>query len=49
MAKDQGPWGQNDNGSPWGDMDKSPRKAKVIDLPKLKNPAILTSASNGLF
>ena len=38
MAKDQGPWGQNDNGSPWGDMDKSPRKAKVIDLPKIKKP-----------
>ena len=36
MAKDQGPWGQNDNGSPWGDTDKSPRKAKVIDLPKIK-------------
>ena len=38
MVKEQGPWGNQENENPWGDIDDTPSKAKVIDLPKIKKP-----------
>lgn len=38
MVKEQGPWGNQNNENPWGDIDDTPNKAKVIDLPKIKKP-----------
>lgn len=40
MAKNQGPWGTNDNSSPWGDNEETLNNPKVVDfsiLERLKN------------
>ena len=40
MAKNQGPWGNNDNSSPWGDSEETLSNPKVVDfsvLERVKN------------
>jgi len=37
MAKDNGPWGQNENISPWGENSEKLRKPKVIDFSTIEH------------
>ena len=36
MAKNQGPWGNNDNANPWGDNEETLNSPKVVDFSVLE-------------
>ena len=36
MSKQEGPWGGNTNDSPWENIEKSPRKSKIIDFEPIR-------------